>query len=182
MCIAQNRSKGRCLLSSLYPTSTFSIMHFFCPPKFCITFVFHFSWVLQPSQEKLKKVGGAGGQITCIMGRSGLQRTLRWCYTGRFATTILAQHSVTTSLLQCFERLQYCSNIWTLCWAKIVVANRPLYLRSNDAAATRTSPKTWIWVLSVFIAIIPTDLLCQMYANPSEFEFQGTIFKSRKPK
>ena len=24
------------------------------PPKFCITFVFHFSWVLQPSQEKLK--------------------------------------------------------------------------------------------------------------------------------
>ena len=23
-------------------------------PNFCITFVFHFSWVLQPSQEKLK--------------------------------------------------------------------------------------------------------------------------------
>ena len=29
-------------------------MHLICPPKFCITFVFHFSWVLQPSQEKLK--------------------------------------------------------------------------------------------------------------------------------
>ena len=27
-----------------------------CPPKFCITFVFHFSWVLQPSQEKLMGV------------------------------------------------------------------------------------------------------------------------------
>ena len=26
------------------------------PPKFCITVVFHFSWVLQPSQEKLKKM------------------------------------------------------------------------------------------------------------------------------
>ena len=26
----------------------------YLPPKFCITFVFHFSWVLQPSQEKLK--------------------------------------------------------------------------------------------------------------------------------
>ena len=34
------------------------------PPKFSITFVFHFSWVLQPSQEKLKTckvfLGGAG--------------------------------------------------------------------------------------------------------------------------
>ena len=31
-----------------------SIMHLIYPPKFCITFVFHFSWALQPSQEKLK--------------------------------------------------------------------------------------------------------------------------------
>ena len=38
----------------LYTTSTFPIMHLICPPKFCITFVFHFYWVLQPSQEKLK--------------------------------------------------------------------------------------------------------------------------------
>ena len=30
------------------------IAHPDCPPKFCITFVFHFSWVLQPSQEKMK--------------------------------------------------------------------------------------------------------------------------------
>ena len=35
-------------------TSTFSIMHLICPPKVCTTFVFHFSRVLQPSQEKLK--------------------------------------------------------------------------------------------------------------------------------
>ena len=40
-------------------------MHLVCPPKFCITFVFHFSWVLQLSQEKLKTFGG---QIRCIMG------------------------------------------------------------------------------------------------------------------
>ena len=38
-----------------------------------ITFVFHFSWVLQLSQEKLKtmivqKVGGGGAQTGCIMG------------------------------------------------------------------------------------------------------------------
>ena len=50
-------------------------------PKFFITFDFHFSWVLQPSQEKLKTmlmqifggvgvgVGvGVGGQISCIVG------------------------------------------------------------------------------------------------------------------
>ena len=53
-----------------YATSTFPIMHLICPPKFCITFVFHFSWVLQPSQEKLKTMfmQNFGGQITCIMG------------------------------------------------------------------------------------------------------------------
>ena len=48
------------------------------PSKFCVTFDFHFSWVLQPSQEKLKTVlmqilfffggGGWGEQIRCIMG------------------------------------------------------------------------------------------------------------------
>ena len=45
-------------------------MHLICPGKFCITFVFHFSWVLQPSQEKLKTMlmQNFGGQIRCIMG------------------------------------------------------------------------------------------------------------------
>ena len=37
------------------------------------------------------------------------------------------------------------------------------------------SVKKWICVLSVFIAIIPTYLLCQILANPPEVEFQGTI-------
>ena len=39
------------------------------PQKFCLTFVFHFSWVLQPSQEKLKTklMQNLGGQIRCIM-------------------------------------------------------------------------------------------------------------------
>ena len=61
-------------------TCTSPIMHRICPPKSCITFVFHFSWVLQPSQEKLKtmvmqNLGGGGGEmgegagakITCVM-------------------------------------------------------------------------------------------------------------------
>ena len=50
------------------------------PSKFCVTFDFHFSWVLQPSQEKLKTVlmqiifffggggVGVGEQIRYIMG------------------------------------------------------------------------------------------------------------------
>ena len=38
-------------------TCTSPIMHLICPrpPKFCITFDFHFSWVLQPSQFKLRE-------------------------------------------------------------------------------------------------------------------------------
>ena len=53
-------------------------------------------------------------------------------------------------------------------------------LRSNDATATRTSLKKWICVLLVFIAIIPTYSLCQVHANPPEFEFQRTIFNFTK--
>ena len=30
----------------LYAPSTFPMMHLICPPKCCITLVFHFSWVL----------------------------------------------------------------------------------------------------------------------------------------
>ena len=50
---------------------TFPTMQHICPhhPKFCITFVFHFFWVSQPSQEKLKTMvfQNFGGQIRCIM-------------------------------------------------------------------------------------------------------------------
>ena len=53
-------------------------------------------------------------------------------------------------------------------------------LRSNDATSTRTSFKKWICFLSVFIAIIPTHLLCQMQANPPGVEFLGATFKFRK--
>ena len=47
------------------------IVHLICPhPKSFITFVFHFSWVLQLSQEKLKTMlmQNFGGQIRCFMG------------------------------------------------------------------------------------------------------------------
>ena len=53
-----------------YATCTSLIIHLICPSKFCINFVFHFSWVLQPSQEKLKTmlVHNFVGQIRCIVG------------------------------------------------------------------------------------------------------------------
>ena len=53
------------------------------PSKFCVTFDFRFSWVLQPSQEKLKTVlmqilfffggggGGGGGEKNGIWGGGG---------------------------------------------------------------------------------------------------------------
>ena len=41
----------------------------YLPPKFCITFVFHLSRVLQPSQEKLNNASAkSGGTKRCIMG------------------------------------------------------------------------------------------------------------------
>ena len=50
-------------------------------------------------------------------------------------------------------------------------------LSSNDATASRTSLKKLICVLSVFIAIFPTILLCQMWANASGVEFFRNIAK-----
>ena len=38
---------------------TSPIMHFICPPKFCIKFVFHLTWVLQPSQVRPRRPRGS---------------------------------------------------------------------------------------------------------------------------
>ena len=54
--------------------------------------------------------------------------------------------------------------LWMVLWDAILAWHLFLIgtLRSNDATAMRTSLKKWICVLSVFIEIIPTHLLCQM--------------------
>ena len=41
-------------------------------------------------------------------------------------------------------------------------------LRFNDMTATKMLLKKSVSFLSVLIAIIPTHLYCQMYANPPE--------------
>ena len=51
----ENKIRPLTQRTTLFTTCTTPIMHLICPPKFCITFVFHFSWVLQPSSEKLKQ-------------------------------------------------------------------------------------------------------------------------------
>ena len=66
-CAKKRDARAKLLLCQSKPICHLHISHnaFYLPPKFCITFVFHFSWVLQPSQEKLKTmlIQNFGGQI-----------------------------------------------------------------------------------------------------------------------
>ena len=62
----------------------------------------------------------------------------------------LARHNVATLLRHCFEWLQHCSSIVTLCYAKY----RPV----STATVTKTTLKKWIRASSNFIALIPSDL------------------------
>ena len=66
-------------------------------------------------------------------------------------------------------RVSFRKEFWDRYWSRAIELSGTL--RSNDATATRTSLKKWICVLSVFIAIIPTHLLCQIYANPPILSF-----------
>ena len=68
-----------------WPIRHFHISHnapYFAPPppppaKFCVISLFHFPWVLQPSQEKLKTIlmENLGGQTRCIMGNVEVANT-----------------------------------------------------------------------------------------------------------
>ena len=66
---------------------TSPIIQFVYPPNFCIAFVFHFPWVLQSSQGKLKTVivQNFGGQTRVIMGEAqsaneSTQSKRRFCF------------------------------------------------------------------------------------------------------
>ena len=57
--------------------------------------------------------------IVVFFHRSRCLRRLRWCYTRRLATTIFsATQPWNIALQHCFEWLQHCSSIATLCCAK----------------------------------------------------------------
>ena len=53
-----------------FAVSTLPIIHFVCPPKFCTSIVFNFSWDDCMSQEKSKTMHtqNFGRQTKCIMG------------------------------------------------------------------------------------------------------------------
>ena len=51
----QRRGQRERFLKKQIATCTSPIIHLVCPPKFCITFDFHFSWVLQPSRIKVRE-------------------------------------------------------------------------------------------------------------------------------
>jgi len=72
-------------LGFLYATCTSPIMHLICSPIFGTTFVFHFAWVLQPSQEKLKTVlmQNFGGQMRCIVGNMRVANSVKKATMGR---------------------------------------------------------------------------------------------------
>ena len=60
----------RILLSCVFAISTSPILHLVCPPKFCISIVFSFSWDDCNAQGKWKTmvIQIFGGQKRCIMG------------------------------------------------------------------------------------------------------------------
>ena len=66
----QRRGQREGFLKMQFATCTSPIIHLVSPPKVCITFDFHFSWLLKPSQEKLKTMvmQNFGGQLRCILG------------------------------------------------------------------------------------------------------------------
>ena len=87
------------LFTAIYATCTCPITH--RPPKFCITLLFHFSWVLRPSQEKLKTMlmqffflGGGANKVH-----------YEWCASGvgTFSTHKLIRQSNRTPIVPfCF--------------------------------------------------------------------------------
>ena len=57
-------------VSAVFLNTPLAHLPFICPPKFCISIVFNFSWDGCNTQEKWKTkvVQNSGGQIRCIMG------------------------------------------------------------------------------------------------------------------
>ena len=66
------------------------------PPKFCITIVSHFSWVLQSPQEKSKTMvmQNFGGQTTCIMAYVRMVNGEHFCQSSSWPFVISWFHCI----------------------------------------------------------------------------------------
>ena len=93
---------------SSYTTCTSPIMHLICllhhpPQKNCIIFVFYFSCVLQPFQEKLKTMlvqnfffwGGGGNKVHYERCTSGVKQLISFLLQHQLLITI-TEHNYTT--------------------------------------------------------------------------------------
>ena len=110
------------------------------PKKICITFVFHFSWVLQPSQEKLKTIlmqtffgrGCGGEQIRCIMGNVEVLKARRpWGRGWRICWFSVEKRQnggwITQNELRGHSTPSSKSSIVKMIWTLIMRRQRPTY-------------------------------------------------------
>ena len=82
-------------------------------PKFGTTFLFHFSWVLQPSQEKLKTMlmQNFGGQVRCIVGNMRVANSVKKATMGRGYSKLIFKKNV-LKLYNLFWRQRLSKNLW----------------------------------------------------------------------
>ena len=72
------------------------------------------------------------------------------------------------------------------CWQRLLFARqltqRKCSLCSQGTMVVKMSLRTWIFVISIVIVVIPTGLLCQMQAKSLGVKFPWIICKFRKRK
>ena len=123
------------------------------PPKFFKALVFHFSWVLQPSQEKLKtmlmqKFGGEG--------RGGANKVHYWrCASGEWRRW----------KQWCQQRFSY--------WLIGSLSNHDG--NGNENVTWKAS-----WNFSNFITLVPFHTICLMLGNSSGFDSKGLYLSSER--
>ena len=149
---------------------TSPIMHLICSPKFCITFVFHFSWVLQPSEEKLKTMlmQNFGGQIRRIL-RDDLQVAYAWQKVPeRREKPSPRDHG----LFRMYELNISCPNIWgrfQVCWLFSSLTEK------SSSAAILEFPFYVRWLGRA----LPTNLTCDVTSWLVDWDWKRGFLETR---
>ena len=120
--------------------------------------------LLELNSKGLQQSSGREKESCCLLFPSSTKREIK-----QFHVVVVQwrQRNVQKSVMHVQSCCFSCLNLLILCRSRCCRRRRCVNallgtLRSNDATATRTSLKKRICVLSVFIAIIPTLLLCQL--------------------
>ena len=96
--------------------------------------------------------------IGCLRGRKAREEECKERLQGRYGLFHFHIYERDVKIMNTLTN----GNRWLDVYSCVIFAYIIGTLRSNDATATRTSLKRWICVISVFIAIIPIHLLCQL--------------------